>query len=135
MQRVLFCTYLGCTPNRKQEEIERLKEIVIPVKMAKAIPTLMLTLITKQDLWWEGREAVKSHYQNSAYNDVIKEIVETRGTANFSHEYLSTSLIINNFKSGANELLKPVSAGYDQALQFGHLNDVFKKIDSFCQQR
>ncbi len=121
------------TEKCKQKEINQLKEISTPIKMSKAVPTLMLTLVSKQDLWWQDRDVVTEHYSNLEYADNIQEILSTRGTANFSHEYISASLIINGFISGTGEPLKPISTDYSQPLQFTNLAEVFKTIDQFCQ--
>jgi hypothetical protein len=121
------------TEKCRQKEINQLKEISTPIKMSKAVPTLMLTLVSKQDIWWQDRDIVTKHYSDSDYNSTIKEILSTRGTANFSHEYVSTSLIINGFTSGTGEPLKSIASDYSQPLQFTNLAEVFKKIDQFCQ--
>jgi hypothetical protein len=121
------------TEDRRHEEVEQLKKIATIVQISKSIPTLMLTLVTKQDLWWKDREVVKDYYENSEYNSVIDEIFKVRGTANFSHEYVSASLVIANFDSSSGERLVSNSEGYDQLLQAENLNEVFRKIDSLCQ--
>jgi GTPase SAR1 family protein len=121
------------TEKCRQKEINQLKEISTPIKMSKAVPTLMLTLVSKQDIWWQDRDVVTEYYSGSEYDGTIQEILSTRGTANFSHKYVSASLIINGFTSGIGESLKSIATDYSQPLQFTNLVDVFKIIDEFCQ--
>jgi flavodoxin len=121
------------TEKCRQEEINYLKQIAMPITMSKAVPTLMMTLVSKQDLWWHDRETIKKHYCDLEYRSIIDGILSTKGTAGFSHEYVSASLLINGFTSGIGEPLKSISTDYSQPLQFNNLADVFQKIDQFCQ--
>lgn len=77
----------------------------------------MITLVTKQDLWWDRRRLVREYYEQGEYGEQIKQIRDEKGAAGFRHEYLSASLIMENFLSGADELLAPTVEGYDQKLQ------------------
>ncbi|MGB0930348.1 MAG: GTPase domain-containing protein [Chitinophagales bacterium] len=114
---------------REIELLERLKTRLIdtPKKI------WMLTLVTKQDLWWSQREEVKKHYLESRYNKIIQEIVYEKGNQNFHHEYLSASLIINNFRMGNEMMLKTVE-GYDRVVQLLHLNQLVNTVGSYIRQ-
>jgi len=94
----------------------------------------MITLVTKQDLWWNQRTSVKDHYMKGEYNQFIEQIIHQRGRQNFVHEYLSTSLVISNFVTAQNELLKPTVAGYDQNIQFANLQQLNETIDNFVEK-
>jgi HD superfamily phosphohydrolase YqeK len=74
----------------------------------------MMTLVTKQDLWWQKRHLLKDYYQLGNYSESIQKIQNTLGQANFIHEYISASLLTENFAVANGEILAPVSAGYDQ---------------------
>lgn len=91
----------------------------------------MLTIVTKQDLWWNQRETVKKHYMEGAYNASIKDIAGRLGARNFQHEFLSVSLVSANLLTRANERLADVESGYDDPVRIAHVKqlvDVFYKF-------
>lgn len=87
-----------------------------------------ITLVSKQDLWWNDRISIQNHYENGDYNRIIEEIKVRRGQQNFTHHYMSASLFINNLRTNQGDLLIPVSEGYDQNIQYLHLNRLFETI-------
>lgn len=91
----------------------------------------MITLVTKQDLWWNERNKVKDHYMNGEYNSTIEKVMGRRGRNNFAHEYVSASLVLSNFSTSSGELLAPNTAGYDQNIQLENLLNLFKTVDRF----
>jgi energy-coupling factor transporter ATP-binding protein EcfA2 len=117
--------------NRRVREIEALQAMESHLKIAKSKKLLMLTLVTKQDLWWQSREQVKDYYQNGEYNQIINGIQLKKGSDGFQHEYISTSLAIENFVSGNNELLWPNTEGYDERLKTTNNNKLYNVINSF----
>jgi hypothetical protein len=119
--------------DRQSREVEALKLMESHIRVAKSKKVLMLTLVTKQDLWWPNREQVKDHYQNGDYNQVIQGIQLKKGLDGFQHEYISTSLAIENFIFGSNELLWPNSEGYDERLKISNNYKLFGVINALCQ--
>lgn len=91
----------------------------------------MITLVTKQDLWWKERETVREHYTVGEYNDCIEKVLAQRGRQNFQHEYLSASLVLSNFRAGDEGILVPITEGYDQNLQFVHLDHLANTLEGF----
>jgi hypothetical protein len=92
----------------------------------------MLTLVTKQDLWWDRRAEVKDHYEQGDYSSVIERIRKERGTQGFDHDYLSASLEIVNFATKADGNLATTVAGYDQRLQAAHLGVLHDRVRQLC---
>lgn len=88
----------------------------------------MLSLISKQDLWWPQRVEVESHYREGEYGTAIQGVLNRVGRLNFRHEYAFSSLVISNFTTGMKETLKPNSEGYDQSLQVASLRRLFETI-------
>jgi energy-coupling factor transporter ATP-binding protein EcfA2 len=119
--------------DRRVREIEALKSMESHIKIAKVKKVLMLTLVTKQDLWWHSREQVRDHYQNGEYNQTIKNIQDKKGSDGFQHEFISTSLAIENFVFGKNELLWPNSEGYDERLKISNTYKLFSVINALCK--
>nr|WP_290224132.1 hypothetical protein [Trichocoleus desertorum] len=117
----------------RNRELDVLKKIEPHLSIANQRKTVLITLITKQDLWWSDRQTVKSFYTNGAYENLIREISNKRGSANFIHEYRSASLVLENLVSGTNELLLETTAGYDQRLKFANFMQFLNTIESLFE--
>jgi energy-coupling factor transporter ATP-binding protein EcfA2 len=96
--------------------------------------TWMITLVTKQDLWWRERVQVKNHYTRGKYNECIQQIANQRGKQHFRHEYLSASLVLSNLKTESGELLVPTTEGYDQNIQYANLKEFTDTLLAFAQE-
>jgi GTPase SAR1 family protein len=93
----------------------------------------MITLVTKQDLWWSERVEIRKHYEEGPYNEYIKEIISERGQQNFEHIYLSSSLTMSNFMTSKGEVLANTVSGYDQPIQVANLKALFDTITGFLK--
>ncbi len=49
------------------------------------------------------------------------------------HEYRASSLVMENFVSGADELLVPTTAGYDQRLRLANLKKFLTTIETLLK--
>jgi len=116
--------------NCREKELNILKKIEPFLAIADQKKTILITLVTKQDLWWNHRNQVSDHYKNGDYQSLIQNICSKRGSVNFRHECLSTSLIMENLVSGNNELLVPTTEGYDQRLKLANLKKFFATIET-----
>ncbi len=97
----------------RQEEIRIITEIAnyfIQTKMEGNIK--FLTLVTKQDLWWNQRDEVKAFYEAGEYNAQIEKLRSSKGTSLVPHEYVYASLIPRNMMSG-DTILIPTASGFD----------------------
>lgn len=104
---------------RRGEELEAL-EYIKPYIEASEGKVWMLTIVAKQDLWWDERYIVQNYYQNGEYDNIISSIVRKRGAANFFHEYVSASFKWQNLATDR-EILKATCAGYDEGIQRANL--------------
>jgi ethanolamine utilization protein EutP (predicted NTPase) len=118
------------TAERRQRELDVLKKLEPHLSMANQKKTVMITIVSKQDLWWNDRDRVKDHYANGAYEQIIQGIRNKIGSANFIHEYCSASLVMDNFLSGASEMLVPTTGGYDQRLKSANLKNFLSAIEN-----
>lgn len=125
-----FKTYLQDRRAREEEIINNLTPRLIDAKGR----VWMITLVTKQDLWWNQRNAVSKHYTEGAYNECIQRIMNKRGENNFAHEYLSTSLIISNLVTGSGEELARTVSGYGQPTQLANSTKLAETINSFARK-
>ena len=111
--------------DKKKEEIRILRDLASRLRDAPGA-IWMITLVTKQDLWWTQRNKVEDHYRKGEYNAVIEEIRNARGSVNFKHRYLSASLLPNAMRDGENEIListaGAMSTPFDQRIFCVFLN-------------
>jgi len=122
---------------KRNQEQAFLEKIIKSLELAeihrqKRRKLFLITLVTKQDLWWNDRLQVTDHYQKGQYEEQIQILRNKLGSVNFSHEYCSASLIIRNFTSGAGEMILPNTSGYDEELKLANLSQLFRVIESFC---
>lgn len=118
---------------RREKELEVFSQLIPHLSIANKNQVVMLTLVTKQDLWWPQRQKVREHYQtgmDSIYNKSIQDIQNILGRSNFVHEYVSASLLTKNFAVGNGEVLAPVAEGYDQATQIINFDQVLNFIEN-----
>lgn len=118
--------------DRRNEEIAILERLSTHIA-ASSNPIWLLTLITKQDLWWLERAVVEQFYHAGKYARIIGEIENKKGSSNFRHEVLPVSLVISRFLTGKREHLADNVAGYDQSLQVSSLRILFETLDSLRQ--
>jgi hypothetical protein len=115
---------------QQQRELEILRKLQPHLTIVNQKKTVMITLVSKQDLWWNQRDRVRDHYFGGEYEKIIQEIRNKIGSANFTHEYCSASLVMNNLMSDANEILVPTTSGYDQRLKLLNFKDFLGKIET-----
>ena len=118
----------------REAEIKALQEMAINLKKVKG-NLRMITLVTKQDLWWAEREAVRNHYTKGDYNACIEEMRDAIGEKHLRHEYLSASLAVQNLDTASRERLKETSAGYDEPLHLDNLERLFKTVSDLAKLR
>jgi hypothetical protein len=119
--------------SNREREIEALEYLVQPLSTYKH-PLHMITLVTKQDLWWKHRDKVKDYYEKrSEYAKKIKGLENLKGATNFSHHYCSLSFGQINFKTADRHILFENSAGYDTALLFANFSNFLKLLRQISQ--
>lgn len=87
----------------------------------------ILTVVTKQDLWFDRDTEVRTHYLRGDYGKVLKKLHNQRKQG-LQTETAFTCLITQNFQTGRNELLQNTIAGYDQARYNEALRDLLNKL-------
>jgi GTPase SAR1 family protein len=118
------------TTERQQRELEVLRKLQPYLSIANQKKTVMVTLVSKQDLWWNQRDRVKTHYSNGEYEQIIQNVRNRLGASNFVHEYCSASLVMNNFRSIDDELLVATTGGYDQQLKSANFRKFLSVIEN-----
>ncbi|MBU0692917.1 hypothetical protein KKH18_14030, partial [bacterium] len=99
------------TDKRRNTEIAHLGYICKAIKKAKN-NIWMMTVVTKQDLWWREKDRVVNHYEQGEYNKVLEGTLleKERG---FSHSFIYVSIIRENWKTHDGTVLMEVSPGYE----------------------
>jgi len=87
----------------------------------------LITLVTKQDLWWDNRNTVQEHYLNGEYGKLVSDLAAYRGT-HFDHSYVSCALNVLNFATSDGHILAKTTAGYDSTHWIGNYNSVIEAI-------
>ncbi|MGV2101264.1 hypothetical protein [Rhizobium sp. 21-4511-3d] len=119
---------------RLADEQKALDEIVAHADLFKT-KIKFITLVTKQDLWWPDRMAVRQHYQSEAlpYQAAISKLRGLLGANNFSHEIWSVSYGHFNHRTIDNHQIFSTAAGYDDNIQNSHLKRFEALIDGMCE--
>jgi energy-coupling factor transporter ATP-binding protein EcfA2 len=123
--------YLGECRNK---ELEIVSDLVSRLAKHK-VPFWMLTLITKQDLWWAERKNVEKLYLEGGYDLAIKKIENGHSATGFRHEYFSVALHSQNFLDGAGSLIQATAQGYDDEVKFANQAKLLKIILGFVNPR
>jgi len=112
------------------KELEVVKEV--SSRLARHTkPFWMISLVTKQDLWWPDRRAVKTHYEGGEYSKLISTMAERHGATGFRHEFFSLSLHSQNFADGSGSVVQPTAAGYDDAIKYAHQQRLLEMLQGF----
>jgi hypothetical protein len=90
----------------------------------------LLSIVAKQDLWWQNRHEVEKHYREGDYQSRLAAIFGEKGHRDRRHELCCTSLVIQNWVTAAGERLKPNAEGYDQALQVAAIRRLLETVDA-----
>lgn len=103
---------------RRAAEIETLRDFATQLALAPRRLSL-ITVVTKQDLWWSERTAVRRHYEGP-YAEAVTALRNRVGEQNFHHTLWSASLVAKNLRDGDGTLLVPTAQGYDQPTRRWH---------------
>lgn len=105
---------------RRKSEISQLRTLAENIKNTKG-KFWMVTLVNKQDLWYDVKNDVESYYLNGDYAKIIKQISDRKGDQ-FIHHYVSASLVDSNLKIGKGFNLNSVPM-YDEQLRLENFNN------------
>ena len=115
--------------SRREEELEVLRQLAEAVRGVSR-RTWLLTVVTKQDLWWPEAEDAQAFYRNGPYATVTDDLSAAVDPAVFRHETVFCSLLIRRMETESGELLRPNAAGYDQVAQAESLGRLLRTFDS-----
>lgn len=120
------------TTFRRKKELDALKYLKTRIQDAKG-DIWMMTLIAKQDLWWEDRTTVVDAYESGPYNEVIREIERAKGSQSFTHTVASACFIIQNMRDSSDVIVASRPREYDEVVKLGHLTYLRQRFDELIQ--
>lgn len=115
-----------------EDELRVIEELT--PRLEDATNIWMITLVTKQDLWWKERVQAQNYYEEGSYSKFVHKISQKRGERNFAHHYLSACLNSSNLVTGKGELLAPTAEGYDQNIQSWNLQKLLEVVNGHASK-
>lgn len=113
---------------RRKVELQLLSRLMDGI-VARTSPLWMVTLVNKQDLWWDRREIVRQYYELGPYTTAINEFATALGAANFQHEFLPVSMALGNLVTASGEVMAQNIAGYDLPIHYTYLQSMFSNVE------
>jgi energy-coupling factor transporter ATP-binding protein EcfA2 len=114
---------------QRVEEVRVLNQLVPYVRMTNQ-KLWLLTVVTKEDLWYSDTQAVNAYYAEGAFGTALKNLVTDKGQQLFRHEASTASLVISNWTTSTNESLVKNTAGYDHAKCVGSIRRLMECLES-----
>ena len=90
----------------------------------------LLTVTTKEDLWYPDRKVAVAHYADGGFPALVESVRSSRGDARFRHEHLPLSLVIANLVTKSGETLFKNAEGYDQRRQVEGIRRLFEVMNA-----
>ncbi|MBN9523483.1 hypothetical protein J0H58_34050 [bacterium] len=98
--------------DRRAEEVRVLRQLVPHLSVCPK-PVWLLSIVSKQDLWWSHHGEAEAHYQQGEYANATGEIARALGDRGFRHELAFLAMTLRNLETDAGERLVQTEAGYD----------------------
>ena len=119
--------------HRRELENQLLAELLAGIRHVDH-PLCLVTVVNKQDLWWDTQPEVRSSYESGDYGKQLQSFIAEVGGRGIQHEFIPISSVVTNFVTPNGEMLKCTCAGYDQATHLRHLHAFFSKVDTVMQE-
>jgi hypothetical protein len=114
--------------DRRSEEVRVIQTIAPHVSVCKE-KLWVLSIINKEDLWWDSRTEVVKHYREGDYGAAMANLVTPLGSSRVIHESAMLSLVIGNLTTGVGEVLAKHSRNYDSSQQFQSIKAAIATIN------
>jgi energy-coupling factor transporter ATP-binding protein EcfA2 len=117
----------------RQREIAALQEIAPHLKSAPD-RLHMITLVNKQDLWWDRRRQAEQFVTEGEYAALIEDIRRYKGAAGFQHDIVSAAFVQQNLMTLDGFQLASTVAGYDDIRRMANLNRAVLALEQMIGQ-
>jgi hypothetical protein len=119
---------------RRRAEIAVLRLVLGSLAKIKR-STWLITVVSKQDLWWTGKAAVRKFYEQGEYSRFVRETQTQLRSRNvdLQHEIIPVSLIISNMHT-LSEFLILNSSGYDTDFHILYIENLLNSLTSLISK-
>ncbi len=111
----------------RRDEVNVLRQMIPYLRTAPG-KVWLLSVVTKQDVWWPDCQSVEQFYSAGEYAAGVNELTTARGIEKFRHELVPASLVISNFVTGEAEPLLKNAEGYDHRRQVESVRRLFEAV-------
>jgi hypothetical protein len=115
--------------DRREEEL-RVLRLLEPHIKACPEKLWVISVINKEDLWWDKKGHVIAHYSDGEYGNIIRSMQGHLGAARLHHEIIYLSMLIGSLTTGRQERLAANVAGFDSELQFQSIRQALNTLEA-----
>ncbi len=101
-----------------------------PFMKAAAGRLWLLTVVTKQDLWYPQRRDVELRHTSGEFTDLVNGVRTAKGETAFRDEVVPLCLVIANLLTSEGETLRRNAEGYDHRKQVESVRRLFEVLKS-----
>lgn len=112
----------------REDELGILRRLT-PFLRAAPAKLWLLTVVTKQDLWYPQRKDVELRYTGE-YAALVETVRTAKGETAFRDELVPLSLVIANLVTSEGEILRKNAEGYDHRRQVAGVRRLFEVLKS-----
>jgi hypothetical protein len=112
----------------KLEEERKVLDLLRPALEDAPGKLWLLTVVAKQDLWWDRRHDASAAYLSGVWAETLKEVSTRRGERAFRHETAFVCVVQSNLEDPEGEVLFKTAAGYDVSKQAESVNALLGKL-------
>lgn len=120
------------TEAKRQDELTAL-DFILPALESAPGKLWLMTLASKQDLWWKDRAEAERFYTDGAWSERLTKLRTVRGGVRFSHEFCPASITMSNLKDPDGIVLFSTTGGYDVEKQSESVKRLFAAFDALRQ--
>ncbi len=119
---------------RLELETRLLKQFLASIR-SLCFPIHMITVVNKQDLWWNRGRKVRTEYSEGEYGRLIRRFSRTVGATIFQHDFMPMSSVMSNLQTTTGELLAEMNHGYDYFAHQLHRDVFLSRVQGILEER
>jgi GTPase SAR1 family protein len=93
----------------------------------------LLTVVLKQDLWWDRSTEVQDFYENGEYKSFLEKLQNHVGVKNLPHEFIYTSLVDQNLRDSSKKIIVPTTSGYDAEERYKSQQELLNMLEGWTK--
>jgi hypothetical protein len=116
----------------RNEEIEFAKSILAKLPLLRLKKYTLITVINKQDLWWDEKNDVDTYYENQ-YIPLVDKFGNDVGINNLTHSVFPMCLARSNLLNSEGISIKTGASSFDDRLRSGYLTYFLTQLKNFLK--